>query len=91
MAETFGELHYVTQGMLDRYGVNAMYRAASKAFECATEKDYIVVSSLTIFCCVACAVFARKFGRLNLLLFKDGKYIERKLLISTEETNDAVS
>jgi len=80
-AERFGELAYVTHGNLDRFGTNAMYRACVDAFQKASDKDYIVITSLTILCAVACAVFARKFGKLNLLLFKDGKYIERKMLL----------
>jgi len=44
-------------------------------------EDFIVPCSLNVMNIIAGAVFARKHGRLNLLLFKEGEYIERNLVI----------
>lgn len=80
-AERFGTLVFITNGIIDKLNVNSMYRECDESFQVASPDDYILISSLSVFCGVACAVFARKFGRLNLLLFKDGRYVERHLLI----------
>jgi len=77
----FGDLAYITRGTLDKYNVNQMYRAAVEALEDSRPNDYILLTSLSTLCSVVCAVFSRKHGRLNLLLYKDGGYIERNLQI----------
>lgn len=80
-AERFGTLKFVTSGRIDRFNVNEMYRQSIDALEGSVESDYIMITSLTILCSVLCSVFARKHGCLNLLLFKDGTYIERRIII----------
>lgn len=83
-ASVYGELRYITERSVDRFNVNNMVRMAEEAFIEATENDYILLTSLNILCSVCCAVYAAKFSRLNLLLFKDGKYIERKVVFEKE-------
>ena len=83
-AERFGELVYMTKGTIDRFNVNNMYRISTDAFSEADEMDYILVTSLTILCAIACSTFAHKFGRLNLLLFRNGRYSERKIIFEKE-------
>lgn len=82
-AERFGECIFVTKGTISPFNVNNMYRIFMDAFEDAEASDYILITSLTILGCVACSLFAHKFSRLNLLLFKDGKYVERRLVFET--------
>lgn len=82
-AERFGELVYLTEGKMDRYNTNQMYRIFAEAFRDSEPDDYILPTSLNILCSTACAVFARKHGTLNLLLFKNGKYIERNLQLDS--------
>ena len=83
-AERFGEVHYVTERRVDRFNVTDMVRYAEEAFLESTENDYILLTSLTILCSICCSVFVAKHGRLNLLLFKDGRYIERKVVFNKE-------
>ena len=80
-AEKFGELVYITKGRLNRFAVNDMCRKTKQALEHSSPDDYIVPCSLNVLNAVACSVFARKHGRLNLLLFKDGDYLERNLIL----------
>ncbi len=80
-AERFGTLRFVTKGNLDRFAVNDMLRDSVTAFEDANEDDYILITGLTVLCSVVCATFARKFGRLNLLLYRGGEYFERNIII----------
>jgi hypothetical protein len=80
-ASKFGEIVYVTEGYLDRWAVNQMYREWIRVLEGSTPDDYILETSLNTLCSVGAACFSLKHGRLNLLLFRDGEYVERKLLI----------
>lgn len=80
-AKLYGEIHFLSEGSMNRYATNNMHRKFSDALEDSTKDDYIVPCSLNVMNSIACAIFAKKHGRLNLLLFKDGKYIERNLLI----------
>lgn len=83
-AEKYGELIFITAGRLNRFNVNDMHRQASEAMESSTEKDYIVPCSLNVLNSIVCATFAVKHHRLNLLLFKQGDYIERNLVFETD-------
>lgn len=78
-AEDYGKLVYVTEGRVNRFATNDMVRIFSEAFKNSQPTDLIVLCSLSVMNSIACAVFAVKHRRLNLLLWKDkeGKYIER--------------
>jgi hypothetical protein len=54
-----------------------MVRLFEEAMVLSGPEDYIVPCSLNVMNAIACAIFAHKHGRLNLLLYKDGVYIER--------------
>ena len=82
-ATEFGELVFCTEGLLDPFNVASMYRILSDSMKDSKPGDYILLTSLTVLCSVACAVFARKHGRLNLLLFRNGRYVERQLEIDS--------
>jgi hypothetical protein len=75
----FGDLVFCTDGRVNRRDLNTMYAELSKAFEDADEGDYILLTSLSSLCAIACSIFVNKFGRLNLLIFEGGEYIERFL------------
>lgn len=77
----FGELVYLSEGSYDPYSVAHMHRVFKKMMEDSSPTDYILPTGLSIMQSVACAIFAAKHGRLNLLMFKDGRYIERKLIL----------
>ena len=76
-AEPFGNITFLSEGSMNRYATNSMIRQFELAMIKSTENDYIVPCSLNVMNSIACAIFAHKHGKLNLLLFKDGKYIER--------------
>ena len=80
-AERFGELVYVTEGFINKWDTGEMYRAWADKLEDSDSGDYILMTSLTSLCSVGSACFAFKHGSLNILLYKDGDYIERKLLL----------
>ena len=76
-AEKFGELFFMSEGRMNRFSTNDMIRKFKEALNDSNEKDYLLLCSLNVMNAIACAVFAHKHGTLNLLLYKDGKYIER--------------
>ena len=81
-AEKFGRVKFLSEGPLNRYAANNIARMMSDGLKDSLPGDYIVPCSLSVMNSIACAVFAVKHGgKLNLLLFKDGSYIERNLIL----------
>lgn len=83
-AERFGQLVYLTEGKLAKYDVGQMYRECELGLAESTPDDYILLTSLTTLCSVACSMFAHRHGRLNLLIHKDDGYVERKLILEVD-------
>jgi hypothetical protein len=80
-AERFGELVFLSEGYMNRYATNNIIRQFQEVMSESGPKDYIVTCSLNVMNSIACAVFAHKHGTLNLLLFKNGVYIERNHIL----------
>jgi hypothetical protein len=78
----FGEIKYLSAGIMSRYGTNFMARQFETVMEGSLPHDYIVPCSLNVMNMIAAAIFVHKHGRLNLLLYKKGTYIERNLVFS---------
>ena len=76
-AKKYGDIIFLSSGLMNRYATNSMVRQFEEVMKDSTAEDYIVPCSLNVMNALACAIFAYKHGTLNLLLFKDGKYIER--------------
>jgi len=76
-AEEFGEIVFLSEGPMNRYSTNNMHRTFSDVLKDSSKKDYIVPCALNVMNSIACAIFAHKHGGLNLLLYKNGDYIER--------------
>lgn len=81
-AEQFGDAVYLSEGPINRYSANHMHRVFSDIMKDSEAGDYIVPCSLNVMNSIACALFAVKHGRLNLLLFKEGRYLERNMIFS---------
>lgn len=78
-AAEWGDVVFCTQGVVPKFNPSHMVRVLQEFIDESSPDDYILLTSLPVLCCVFCGMFAAKHGRLNFLLFKDGKYIERKL------------
>lgn len=87
-AKRFGELIFLSEGVMDRYACNSMYREFSQHLEESTPDDYILLTGLSSMGSVACSIFAYKHGCLNLLLYKNNRYIERRLMLGELITKD---
>lgn len=92
-AEKFGELVFCTKGSLPRFNTAQMFRELSQAMKDSSPDDYILITSLASLNSVACALFAHKHGRLNLLLWQPdegskGKYVERTILFDNGDKHE---
>ena len=85
-AAQFGHLIYCTEGSLDKFDTSQMFREITDAMWDAGPKDYILLTSLTSLCSVACAIFAHRFGKLNLLIHRGQGYVERTLILTHKES-----
>lgn len=86
----FGKLVFVTEGTLDRSDTSMMYRKFCEALKDSHKDDYLMITSMNILCVIGAAIFARKHGTLNLLLFSEGHYIERSMDVDILISKDGV-
>jgi hypothetical protein len=80
-AEQYGQVQFLSEGPMNRYATNSMIRSFGESMKDSQPGDCIVPCSLNVMNSIACAIFAHKHGRLNLLLYKDGTYIERNHIL----------
>ncbi|WAC07773.1 MAG: hypothetical protein OS130_00805 [Thermodesulfobacteriota bacterium] len=82
-AERFGELVYLSEGVISRYGTTQIYRLFAEKLKDSSPDDYILPTGLSTMGHIACSMFVFLHGKLNLLLYKrnsdGGKYVERTL------------
>lgn len=81
-ANRFGRIQFLSAGPVSKFAISKMYREFAMKLRESTDSDYILLTGLTTMACVACSCFAFLHGRINLLIFKNGKYVERKLVLS---------
>lgn len=78
-AERFGTLKFLTTGIINRLEIAQICRVVEAGLEESNPNDLILPSSLTVLSAIASAVFALKHGRLNLLIYCAGDYLERNI------------
>jgi len=81
-ANKYGKLVYLTKGSVDILKLTRVYRQIASKLKDSKPNDYILVSGLPVLGMIACSIFAYLHGRLNLIIFHKGTYIERHLEIS---------
>lgn len=86
-AEKFGTLVMCSKGRFDRFDLNQMHRELSDAMKDSAPEDFILLTSLTAMCCVACAIFASQHGQINLLLYlsQEQDYLPRTIILHKDE------
>ena len=78
-AERFGDLVFCTEGSLNKQDISQMYRELLAALEDSVPEDFLVLTSLNSLCSIACAMFAARHHRLNLLIYSNGRYVPTTL------------
>lgn len=81
-AKSFGELVICSEGLISKYNTSQMCRQFQASMADSDEHDLILLTSLSTMCSIAAAYFSHKHGRLNLLIYKDGKYVERTVVFN---------
>jgi len=81
-ANRFGDLIFLSKGKMDRYAITSVYREFSEYLNDSSEDDWILITGLSSMSSIACSMFAYKWGRLNLLLYKNNRYVERRIILS---------
>lgn len=84
MAEKYGELIALSEGSMNRYGTNNMHRKFEEILKESSPDDYILMCGLSVMNVIACSIFTHLHGQLNLLMFKDGGYVERNIIFKKE-------
>lgn len=82
-ARSFGKLYFISEGSIGKFNTAVMFRAAQRAVEKATAQDFILITGQSIMCSIVCGLFAKRFGRLNLLLYcgSENSYKLRRVVI----------
>ena len=83
-AERFGDVVFCTEGSLAKWDISQMYRELEIALLDANADDFILIGSLASLCSVAAAIMASRFGEVHFLIFKDGKYVQRDLMLENQ-------
>jgi len=90
-AKRYGELVFLSSGLINRYATNQMVREFSPKLLSSTFEDYILITGLSVMSCIACSMFAALHNRLNLLLYRvpinkeDNNYVERTIILNSME------
>lgn len=80
-AEAFGELVYCTSGLLPKSDINRLFIELDKTLAESDSHDLIMLSSLSSLCAVASAIMAAQHGEVHFLIYHEGRYIEKDLML----------
>ena len=80
-AERFGALEICTQGSIDRADVSKMYRLLDDALLDSHPEDFLIVAGLNSLIAIAASIMAHRHGEVHFLVHKDGKYVQRDLML----------
>lgn len=86
----FGEVEYLSEGSVNPYSTGSIYRNFWLKLKNSQPGDYILITGLSIMSSIACGIFARLHGKLNLLIYKamrggGGDYVGRTIIIDEKE------
>ncbi len=76
-AEKFGTIVYLTTGPVRRTNVRGLMGQIAEGLENSNPNDLIAIGALSVLSSLTAAAFARRHGRLNLLLWDNGRYVQR--------------
>jgi hypothetical protein len=72
-AKRFGDLIFLTHGMINPLSVGRMYREMEVFLRHSSPDDYLLPTGFNIMCMVATSIFSHMHGRLNLLIYHTAK------------------
>ena len=80
-ASEFGEVIVCTEGAIPRNDISQMFRLLNPHLEHSKRDDYILIGSLTSLCSVASAIMAAQHGEVHFLVFANGRYMPKDLML----------
>lgn len=85
-AERFGELVFMSTGKFRLLSIGRMFRTFEPFLKGSKPNDYILIAGSTVMNSIACSMFTKIHGKLNLLIFTlnrhgDGEYKKRNLIL----------
>lgn len=82
-AARFGELKFLSEGPISRFGTNQILRTFEPTLINSTPDDSLLVTGLTIMNVLAGVYLYNMHGKLNMLLFapQKGDYLQRSVII----------
>ena len=87
-AREYGDLVILTKGRVAAYAANNHYRSFVSQMEDLQENDYVLVTSLASLNAIVGWIIGSRGLPLNLLLYRDGKYIVRRLVDNLNEIGE---
>ncbi len=76
----YGELIYITDGLIDSYNLNLTFRSAYTTLQDYNpQEDYILLTGLSSTNLIVGWVLGHLKCDINVLLYKDGEYIVRRM------------
>ena len=90
-AERYGELVVMSEGVVNKFNVSAMFRTFEKYLNESSPEDFILSSGPAVMQSIACAMFAALHGRLNLLTWryeggdKKDHYVHQIILFNQDQ------
>ena len=84
-AKKFGQLVYMSNGPMSKYATGKMFRTFFSALRESNPDDMILQTSLTTMNVIACCIFSKLHGHVNLLIYKNDDYIKRTIVFSDIE------
>ena len=78
-AEAFGELVFMTDGVINRYAASEIYRYFQQYLADSQADDYLLISGMSTMLCIASSILSAKHQCLNMLIYKNGKYLKRNI------------
>ncbi len=80
-AERFGEIVYCTTGVLPKNDINRLFRELDDVLSESDAKDLLLLTGPASLCAVASAIMAATHGEIHYLVFHDGQYYEKDLML----------
>lgn len=80
-AERFGELVFCSQGVVSKNDINKLFRIVDDALSGSSREDFLILTGPASLCAVASAYMAANHGEVHFLVFHDGQYYEKDLIL----------
>lgn len=76
----YGELIFLSQDFIDKTSPEKLYETYSELLKDSTEDDFLIITGLQIMNAVASSILAQKHGKVNYLIFSNGRYLHKPVV-----------